>query len=379
MSNVIDIAKTLINCESVTPNDAGCQNYIAKQLAGLGFHIEHLPFENVSNLWARFGTQAPLCVFAGHTDVVPPGELSEWHSPPFSATIRDDYLYGRGAADMKGSLAAMIAACTEFLKHCPTPMGSIGFLITSDEEGPAINGTAKVLQTLAARGETIDYCIVGEPSSVNTLGDTIKIGRRGSLTGYLTVRGKQGHVAYPTRALNPIHAALPALNELTQVTWDNGNEHFPATTLQIANIRAGTGATNVIPGELHVDFNLRHCPDSTANDLQQRITDLFSRHQLDVELTWKTPSPAFYTKPGKLRQCAINVITDLMGSSPQLTTDGGTSDGRFIATTGAEVIELGPCNDTIHQINECVGVNELTQLVRIYQDILIRLFNVSIG
>lgn len=369
MPTVIEMAQALISRASVTPEDKGCQAYLAEQLTSLGFKVESLPFANVSNLWARLGTQAPLFVFAGHTDVVPPGDVSAWQYPPFNPTIYDGYLYGRGAADMKGSLAAMVDACARFLKQCP-PKGSIGFLITSDEEGDAINGTTKVMDVLTARGEQIDYCVVGEPTSTKTVGDTIKVGRRGSLTGNLIVHGKQGHVAYPTLASNPIHAALPALCELTQTRWDEGNADFPATTLQIANIQAGTGATNVIPGELYVNFNLRHCPDSTATDLQQRIIQLFARYQLEVTVNWKTPQLPFYTQAGKLSQCVNDAIVDIMETPPILSTDGGTSDGRFIAPNGAQVVELGPCNKTIHQVDECVSVEDLLQLSEIYERIL---------
>ncbi len=375
MQTVVEIANALISRPSVTPDDAGCQTYLSEQLTQLGFHTEQLPFKDVSNLWARIGDRAPLFVFAGHTDVVPPGDVSAWQSDPFTPTIRDGYLYGRGAADMKGSLAAMIAACSQFLTKQPTLNGSIGFLITSDEEGAAINGTAKVMETLTARGEQIDYCLVGEPSSQHTVGDTIKIGRRGSLTGSVTVHGKQGHVAYPTLASNPIHNALPALLELTQLHWDDGNADFPPTTFQIANTHAGTGATNVIPGELQVNFNLRHCPDSTADNLQQRIIEVFKRHQLDFSIDWQSPSPSFYTKSGTLRQCVNNAIVDVIGTSPRSATDGGTSDGRFIASDHTEVVELGPCNSTIHQVNECVRVDDLIQLTNIYERLLIHLFS----
>ena len=373
MQRLLEIAQSLISCGSVTPDDAGCQAYLAKELAALGFHIESMPFGNVSNLWARLGDQSPVFVFAGHTDVVPVGDLTAWHTPPFTPTIKDGYLYGRGAADMKSSIAAMLVACEAFFKQHPAPSGSIAFLLTSDEEGPAIDGTQKVISALQARGETIDYCLVGEPSSQTTVGDMVKIGRRGSLTGSLTVHGKQGHIAYPHLADNPIHRALPALSALTQIQWDEGNADFPPTSFQIANIHAGVGATNVIPGELTVDFNFRHCPDSIAQALQQRVIEICDQYGLDVSITWQRPSHPFYTQDGLLRTATIKAIKQVTGKTPTLSTTGGTSDGRFIATACAQVIELGPCNKTIHQINECVNIAELAQLAQIYEQLLIEL------
>ncbi|MCD6055576.1 MAG: succinyldiaminopimelate desuccinylase [Gammaproteobacteria bacterium] len=373
MSTVLDIAKDLIRFPSVTPHDAGCQAYIAAKLKSLGFTIESMSFGDVTNLWARYGNKAPLLVFAGHTDVVPAGDLTGWHNPPFEPIIRDGYLYGRGSADMKGSIAAFLTACTPFLKKHPAPSGSIAFLLTSDEEGIAINGTAKVIETLSQRGEKIDYCLVGEPSSQMEVGDTLKIGRRGSLSGRLTVHGIQGHIAYPHLADNPIHKALAALLELSQMQWDHGNVDFPATTFQISNIQAGTGAMNVIPATLTVDFNLRHCPDSKADHLKEEITRICKRHSLKAEIVWQKPSDPFYSKPGKLREVVIAAIEKITQKTPELSTSGGTSDGRFIAPTGAEVVELGPCNASIHQINECVSTDDLEKLALIYEQILVDL------
>jgi succinyl-diaminopimelate desuccinylase len=373
MNPTLELAQALIARPSVTPDDAGCQALLAGRLARAGFVIEQLRFGAVDNLWARRGTTGPLFVFAGHTDVVPPGPLADWHSDPFAPVIRDGYLYGRGAADMKSSIAAMVTACERFIPTHADHRGSIAFLITSDEEGPSVDGTVKVIETLTARDESIDWCLVGEPSSQDVTGDVIKNGRRGSLNGVLRVHGQQGHVAYPQLADNPIHRAAPALAELAAVEWDAGNEHFPATTFQVSNIRAGTGVENVIPGELEVVFNLRFSTASTATAIQSRVAEILSRHGLDYELQWKLSGQPFLTPAGELVDAARSAIRAAAGIDTELSTSGGTSDGRFIAPTGAQVVELGPVNATIHKTNECVKVSELDTLSTIYEEILIRL------
>jgi succinyl-diaminopimelate desuccinylase len=370
MSATLDLSRALIERPSVTPDDQGCQQLLAERLQAIGFRIEQLRFDDVDNLWARRGDATPLLAFAGHTDVVPPGPLDDWDSPPFEPVIRDGLLYGRGAADMKSSIAAMVTACERFVADHPDHKGSIAFLITSDEEGPCINGTVKVIETLQARGEQIDCCLVGEPSSKTQTGDTIKNGRRGSLNGILEIRGQQGHVAYPQLADNPIHRAAPALAELSTVEWDQGNEFFPPTTFQISNIRAGTGTENVIPGVLDILFNLRFSTESTAESIKSRVEDILTRHGLDYTLTWKLSGKPFLTPAGELVDAARKAITTVAGIDSELSTSGGTSDGRFIAPTGAQVLELGPVNATIHQINECVNVAELDTLSAIYEEIL---------
>jgi len=370
MSATLELAMALIARASVTPDDAGCQALLAERLSRAGFVIEQLRFGEVDNLWARRGTASPLFVFAGHTDVVPPGPLADWHSDPFQPVIRDGYLYGRGAADMKGSIAAMVTACERFIPAHSDHRGSIAFLITSDEEGPSVDGTVRVVEALTARGETIDWCLVGEPSSRDVTGDTIKNGRRGSLNGVLRVHGQQGHVAYPQLADNPIHRAAPALAELAAVEWDAGNEFFPPTTFQISNIRAGAGAENVIPGELEVVFNLRFSTESTTASIQSRVAAILSRHGLDHELQWKLSGQPFLTPAGELVAAARSAIQTMAGIATELSTSGGTSDGRFIAPTGAQVVELGPVNATIHKTNECVNVAELDTLSAIYEEIL---------
>ncbi|MBX2824824.1 MAG: succinyl-diaminopimelate desuccinylase [Gammaproteobacteria bacterium] len=372
LSATTRLAQELISRPSVTPDDAGCQPLLASRLEAVGFTTEPMPFGDVSNLWARHGTTDPLFVFAGHTDVVPTGPAETWSSDPFSAQIAGDMIMGRGAADMKGSVAAMVTACERFL-NAHTPTGSIAFLLTSDEEGPAIDGTRKVIDTLQARRENIDWCLVGEPTSVKVLGDTIKNGRRGSLSGALTVHGIQGHVAYPHLANNPFHAALPALLELTQITWDKGNAHFPPTTLQVSNIHAGTGAGNVIPGELEVRFNLRFSTELTPEAIQQQVTELLQRHELDFSLEWSLSGMPFITEPGTLTQAVASAIRQVTGTDTELDTGGGTSDGRFIAPTGAQVIELGPLNATIHQVNECISRSDLDTLSEIYEHTLVEL------
>ena len=373
LSPTTQLAMELIRRPSVTPEDGGCQEAIAARLAGLGFTIEAMPFGEVSNLWARRGEAAPLLVFAGHTDVVPPGPLEQWQSPPFAPEIRDGYLYGRGAADMKGSLAAMVTACEGFVARHPRHRGSIAFLLTSDEEGPSIDGTVKVVDRLQARGEKIDWCIVGEPTSSQQVGDVVKNGRRGSLNGRLLVHGVQGHVAYPHLADNPIHRASPALAELCAVTWDHGNAHFPPTSFQISNIHAGTGADNVIPGELEVVFNLRYSTELNQAVIQQRVEDILQRHGLRYSLQWKLSGQPFLTEAGELVEAVRTAIRDVDGVETQLSTSGGTSDGRFIAPTGAQVVELGPVNATIHKLNECVAVADLERLSAQYRRTLERL------
>lgn len=373
MSATLELAKDLISRASVTPEDAGCQQLMRARLAAIGFVVEDLPFAEVSNFWARRGDQPPLLVFAGHTDVVPSGPLDKWQSPPFSAELRDGLLYGRGAADMKGSLAAMVTACEAFVAQHPDHRGSLGFLITSDEEGPSVNGTVKVVEHLQARGEHIDLCLVGEPSSRERLGDVIKNGRRGSLNGTLTVRGKQGHVAYPHLVANPVHLAAPALTELTTIEWDRGNRFFPPTSFQISNIQAGTGAENVVPGELQVMFNLRYSTELDAAAIRQRVHALLDRHALDYTLAWRLSGEPFLTPAGELVAAARATIRELTGIDTELSTSGGTSDGRFIAPTGAQVLELGPLNATIHQVNECVAVADLDRLSDIYRRILEKL------
>ena len=369
-SAVIAFTKELIARQSVTPEDAGCQQLMAAHLEAVGFDIEMLHYEDTLNMWARKGKGKPVFCFAGHTDVVPTGPVEQWHTPPFEPTIIGDTLYGRGAADMKGSLAAMIVATERFLSRYPTPSFDIAYLITSDEEGPFINGTKRVIETLEARQEKISWCIVGEPSSSQIAGDVVKNGRRGSLTGQLKVKGVQGHVAYPHLAQNPVHLAAAALAELAAEQWDQGNAFFPATSFQIANIHAGTGASNVIPGELNVMFNFRYSTESSAEQLQQRVIALLDRHGLNYQLDWTLNGLPFLTDSGSLVEATVEAIYQVQGFKPRLETSGGTSDGRFIAPTGAQVVELGPCNATIHKINECVSVTDLEQLAKMYEAVL---------
>lgn len=373
MSPTLALAQELIRRPSVTPEDRGCQNLIAERLAAVGFRIEPMPFGEVQNLWARRGDSAPLLCLAGHTDVVPPGPLEDWTSPPFEPTLRDGMLYGRGAADMKGSIAAMVTAVESFVAEHPDHRGSIALLITSDEEGPSVDGTVRVVERLQARGERIDYALVGEPSSANRLGDTLKNGRRGSLTGLLTVHGKQGHVAHPHRALNPFHAAAPALAALCAEVWDQGNDHFPPTSFQIANLTMGTGADNVIPGRLVVQFNLRFSTELTAEAIEERVRAILDRGGLRYDLTWKLSGNPFLTPAGALVAATREAIRAVAGIESELSTSGGTSDGRFIAPTGAQVLELGPLNATIHQVDECVSAADLDALSEIYRAILTRL------
>ncbi len=369
-SPTLALAMELIRRRSVTPEDAGCQALLAQRLKPLGFTIDWMRFGEVENLWARRGAEGPLFVFAGHTDVVPPGPEVQWQSPPFEPTLRNGHLYGRGAADMKSSIAAMVTACERFLAAHPEPKGSIAFLITSDEEGPAVDGTVKVVERLEQRNEKIDWCLVGEPTCATRLGDTLKNGRRGSLGGRLRVLGKQGHIAYPHLANNPIHAALPALTELTAIRWDEGNAFFPPTSFQISNIHGGTGATNVIPGELEVLFNFRFSTEVTEETLRQRVESLLDSHGFDHELEWTLSGHPYLTRPGRLVEACRRAIREVTGMEAELSTSGGTSDGRFIAPTGAQVVEFGPLNATIHQIDERIGVEELEQLSGIYERIL---------
>jgi succinyl-diaminopimelate desuccinylase len=373
MSRTLDLTKDLINRKSVTPEDAGCQELMSNILKPLGFVIEDLTFADTKNIWARRGTDEPLFCFAGHTDVVPSGPEKNWQTPPFEATEKNGFLHGRGAADMKGSLAAMLVATENFVKANPAHKGSIAFLITSDEEGPFINGTTKVIETLEARNEKITWWLVGEPSSTNKVGDIVKNGRRGSLTGDLLVKGIQGHVAYPHLARNPIHESTLALAELANTHWDKGNDSFPATSFQISNINGGTGAGNVIPGELKICFNFRFSTEVTDQELITRTTKVLDAHKLDYDIDWTFNGQPFLTDSGKLVEATQEAIKHCTGRDTLLSTAGGTSDGRFIAPTGAQVIELGPVNATIHKIDECVKMDDLDTLAEIYQDILQRL------
>ncbi len=366
MSQTLDLAKDLISRASVTPEDLGCQALMQQRLQAIGFNTEELPFGEVQNFWARRGDSAPLVVFAGHTDVVPTGPLEDWTSDPFNPEIRDGLLYGRGAADMKGSLAAMVTACEAFIAAHPDHRGSIGFLITSDEEGPSVNGTVKVVEHLVNAGVNIDMCLVGEPSSTTQLGDVVKNGRRGSLNGKLTVHGKQGHVAYPHLAENPIHLAAPALAELAAIEWDQGNDHFPPTSFQVSNIQSGTGAENVVPGELQATFNLRYSTELTEQQIRKRVCEVLDKHKLNYAIDWRLSGEPFLTPKGELLEAAQGAIREVAGIDTELSTSGGTSDGRFIAPVGAQVLELGPVNATIHQVNECVAVEALDQLSDIY-------------
>lgn len=374
-SATLELSLELLRQPSVTPVDHNCQNIMADRLAQVGFNIEHMRFDDVDNLWARRGTEAPVFCFAGHTDVVPTGNLDAWQTNPFQPEIRDGKLYGRGSADMKTALAAMVVATERFVKKHPNHKGSIAYLITSDEEGPSINGTVKVIETLEARQEKITWCLVGEPSSTHQLGDVIKNGRRGSLNAALTIKGKQGHVAYPHLAANPIHLAALALHELSSAEWDQGNEYFPATTFQISNIHAGTGATNIVPGQLDVLFNFRYSTEVTAEQLKQRVLDILDAHGLEYEIKWTLSGLPFLTPVGELVNAAQNAIKQVNGVDAELSTSGGTSDGRFIAPTGAQVLELGVLNATIHQVNEHVNLDELEPLAEIYEAILVELLS----
>jgi succinyl-diaminopimelate desuccinylase len=375
MTNTIDFLKDLIEQQSVTPDESDCLQMIGSRLDKIGFNIEYLQFDDVNNLWAKRGDADPLFVFAGHTDVVPTGPESNWKFPPFEPTEENGLLYGRGTADMKGSIAAMCTAVERFISAYPEHRGSIAFLITGDEEGPSINGTVKVIEELVNRNEQIKFCLVGEPSSTSKLGDIIKNGRRGSLNGHLTVNGKQGHVAYPHLANNPIHITTPFLTELCDMKWDNGNEYFPPTTFQISNIESGTGAENVIPGELKVMFNFRYSTEVTADEIKSKVMSLIDKHKLDYSINWRLSGEPFITPKGELVNAVSSAITQHCGYNTELSTTGGTSDGRFIAPTGAQVVELGPLNKTIHQIDENVSIDDLNKLSLIYESMMINLLN----
>ena len=374
MSNTLELTKELISRYSVTPEDKGCQLLLAERLSAIGFEIEHLRFGQegnwTDNLWARRGKTGPVFAFAGHTDVVPPGPTDAWQSSPFEPTIRDGLLYGRCAADMKGSIAAMVTACERFVASHPNHTGSLAFLITSDEEGPAHGGTVKVIETLEARGEKIDWCLVGEPSSTDKVGDVVKNGRRGSLNGHLTINGQQGHIAYPHLAENPIHLLAPVLSTLCQMEWDQGNEDFPPTSFQVSNLNSGTGVTNVIPGNADLIFNFRYSTESTHEQLQHQVESVLDDAGLDYDLVWSLSGKPFRTASGPLVDSAKSAIHAVTGYETALSTSGGTSDGRFIAPTGAQVVELGPINATIHQIDECVSVEGLDTLSIIYENLL---------
>lgn len=364
------LATKIIACPSVTPDDAGCMEILVARLKPLGFSIEYINRNGTTNLWARRGTTAPLFVFAGHTDVVPTGPLDKWTTPPFAPEIRDGMLYGRGAADMKSSVAASVTAVEAFVAANPDHPGSLAFLLTSDEEGDANDGTVIVVEALQARGETLDFCIIGEPTSVNTLGDMIKNGRRGSLSGVLTVKGIQCHIAYPEKGRNPIHEAAPALAELAATEWDQGNEYFPPTTWQVSNIHGGTGATNVIPGQLEIKFNFRFSTASTPEGLQQRLCAILEKHKLDFDIKWTLGARPFLTGRGPLADAASTAIREICGIETELSTTGGTSDGRFIAEICKQMLEIGPSNATSHKIDECIAVDALPQLSAIYRRIL---------
>lgn len=366
LSPTFDLTCELIRCPSVTPDDAACLTIIGRRLAACGFTLERMDHGGVANLWATRGSGSPVFCFAGHTDVVPPGEPAQWLSDPYTPEVRDGLLYGRGAADMKGSLAAMVTAIERLSPPAPALRGTLALLLTSDEEGPAQHGTRRVVETLRARGIHLDYCLVGEPSSQHRLGDLLRNGRRGSLNGRLVVHGVQGHVAYPERAVNPIHRAAPALAELSGIEWDQGNEFFPATSFQISNVQSGTGVENVIPASLRAWFNFRYSTASTCASLQTRVAAVLAAHGLDYTLEWHLSGEPFLTEPGQLLATVMAVLAQELAVVPELSTGGGTSDGRFIATLGGQVVELGPINATIHQANECVRVSDLEDLSRVY-------------
>ncbi|MGA2776639.1 MAG: succinyl-diaminopimelate desuccinylase [Steroidobacteraceae bacterium] len=366
MSDTLELTRQLISRPSVSPTDGGCQALLIERLRAAGFQIEDLPFGPVANFWAKRGLEGPVFCFAGHTDVVPTGPLEDWRSDPFSPRIENGMLYGRGAADMKSGLAAMVTATEAFVGAHPNHRGSIAFLITSDEEGPSVDGTRRVVESLRARGQHIDWCLIGEPSSEKQLGDTIKIGRRGSLSGRLTVHGVQGHIAYPQTADNPIHALAPALAELAARTWDHGNAHFQPTSFQVSNLSAGTGAPNVIPGELKARFNIRFSTEQTIESLQATVEELLKRHRVNYSLDWFISGYPFLTAPGELSGAAVRAVQEQLRLTPVLSTSGGTSDGRFIAPMGAQVIELGVVNDTIHKVNECVRAADIDRLHALY-------------
>ncbi len=375
MSNLLALTCELIREVSVTPNDANCQNILIQRLEKMGFIIERMHFGEVSNFYARKGNRGPLLLFAGHTDVVPCGPVTAWTSPPFEPTLRNGRLYGRGTADMKSSIAAMVCACEQFLSTHPHTVGSIGFLITSDEEGQAIDGTNKIVEELLRRGEEVTWCIVGEASSEKALGDIVKNGRRGSLSGNLQILGKQGHIAYPQLADNPIHKSLPALHELTNRVWDEGNAHFPATSLQLSNIHAGTGATNVIPSSLELTFNFRYGTENNAENLKSIVHHILDAYHLDYKLDWRHSGEPFLSKSGELLKVTHTAIKKVTGNHPQTSTAGGTSDGRFIIKMGCEILEIGPINASIHQIDEHILIEDLERLMQVYYEILVSLIS----
>lgn len=377
MSPTLELAIELISRPSVTPDDAGCQQLMIERLQTIGFNIEPMRFGEVDNFWARRGHEEPVFAFAGHTDVVPTGDPDTWRAPPFEPQVLDGQLYGRGTADMKGSLAAMVTACEAFVADHPDHKGSIAFLITSDEEGPATEGTVKVIERLESRGEKIKWCLVGEPTSTTRTGDVIKNGRRGSHNARLTIHGKQGHVAYPHLASNPIHLAAPAIAEITAVEWDRGNDHFPPTTFQISNIQGGTGATNVIPGSVELLINFRYSTETTHQRIEKRVAEILDGHGLAYEIEWTLSGVPFLTEAGELVEAAQTAVLEIAGYESRLSTSGGTSDGRFIAPTGAQVLELGPLNKTIHQVDECVAVKDLDLLSSIYQRTLEQLLTTA--
>ncbi len=370
MSDALDLTQALISRASISPADGGCQQLLSERLESLGFTVERMRFNNVDNFWARHGNTTPVFCFAGHTDVVPTGPLEEWHTDPFTPVLRDGVLYGRGAADMKSGLAALLVACEKFVHRHPQHRGSIALLITSDEEGQSVDGTRRVIEVLEGRGERIDLCVVGEPSSEKQLGDTIKIGRRGSLSGRLTVHGVQGHVAYPQLADNPIHALAPVLVELTSRVWDTGNEHFQPTSFQFSNLNAGTGAPNVIPGELKARFNIRFSTQQTVEGLKNTVQSILDRHRVKYTLEWFLSGHPFFTPPGSLSTAVARAVREVTGLTPSMSTGGGTSDGRFIAPTGAQVVELGVVNASIHKVNEHVLIEDIARLQRIYERLL---------
>ena len=375
MSNTLELAKSLISKASITPDDHGCQAIMIDRLNKIGFEIHPLKFGDVDNFWAVHGDSGPLFAFAGHTDVVPAGDENAWNTKPFEPTIKDGYLYGRGAADMKGGLASMVTATEKFIKENPNHKGRIAFLITSDEEGVAVNGTVKVMDYLKANEQNIDYCLLGEPSSTSTTGDVIKNGRRGSLNGVLKINGKQGHVAYPHLAKNPIHLVSPALDDLCNQEWDNGNDYFPATSFQISNMHSGDGVTNVIPGDAQVKFNFRYSTETNKENLQQKVHEILDFHNLDYSIEWSHSGYPFLTPKGELVSACVEAIKKTKGIDTELSTSGGTSDGRFIAQEGTQVVELGPVNATIHQINESVLVQDLDDLSEIYYQVLRNIFS----
>ncbi len=370
MSRSVDLALDLIKRQSVSPEDAGCMEVVAKHLKPYDFKVEWLNFNDTKNIWLRRGDQTPLFVFLGHTDVVPSGPVDAWRSHPFKPEVREGYLYGRGAADMKSSIAAMVIACQNFLREYTNHRGSIALMLTSDEEALATNGIVKVVETLQTRSEQIDWCLVGEPSSEKEFGDTIKVGRRGSLCGTLRIFGTQGHVAYPQFADNPIHRFAPALTALTREVWDNGNEYFPPTGFQVSNINAGTGAENVIPGVADISFNLRFSTELDEDTIKKRVHDILDQHHLNYELNWRLSGNPFFTEPKELTKAIVDAVEHVTELSPKLSTGGGTSDGRFVAPTGAQVVELGPLNASIHKVNECIEVADIEKLTLTYQKIL---------